>query len=146
VLDLCAGTGAVGLEALSRGAAHATFVDADARACRLIARNVAKCQLREGYTILRSSIEQTCLRLAGEFSLVFLDPPYEAPGLDRWVELAAAKVSPGGLLVVEHARLRRLAARAGSLQRTRELPSGDSMLSFYRWPSAEATSPAGDTV
>jgi 16S rRNA (guanine(966)-N(2))-methyltransferase RsmD len=136
VLDLCAGSGAVGIEAISRGAAHVTFVEADARACQLIARNLSRCGVAEGYTILRSTIEQAFAALDGGYRIVFLDPPYDDPSLDRWVERAGALVAPGGVLVVEHARRRPLAATAGLLTRTRELRSGDTSLGFYRHRNA----------
>jgi 16S rRNA (guanine(966)-N(2))-methyltransferase RsmD len=132
VLDLCAGTGAVGLEAISRGAAHATFVDDDARACRLIAENLAACGLREGYAIVRSPLERVEWRPAQEYEVVYLDPPYEHPSLDRLLDLAAKRVSGGGVLVVEHSRRRTLPERAGALVRTRVLRSGDAVLSFFR--------------
>jgi 16S rRNA (guanine(966)-N(2))-methyltransferase RsmD len=138
VLDLCAGTGAVGIEAISRGAAHVTFVDEDARACDLIAANLASCGLGEGYTIVRASIEQVGTRPGGTYEVVFLDPPYAAPALERWTALAADRVSPAGVLVVEHDRRRELPAASGPLERVRVLRSGDSALSFYRRPAARA--------
>jgi 16S rRNA G966 N2-methylase RsmD len=70
--------------------------------------------------------------LTGGFSIVFLDPSYDEPDLDRMVELAASQAAPGGVLVVEHTRRRSLPAEAGWLVRTREVKSGDSLLSFYR--------------
>jgi 16S rRNA (guanine(966)-N(2))-methyltransferase RsmD len=141
VLDLCAGTGAVGIEAISRGAAHVTFVEADARACRLIAKNLESCRIGGGYTIVRLPMEQAATTVAGEFDVVYLDPPYEHPALDRLVTLAAGRVGATGVLVVEHARRRGLPDRAGELQRTRRLSSGDSVLSFYRHVPAAAPEP-----
>src|SRR5688572_23040345 len=76
VLDACAGTGAVGIEAISRGAAHVTFIDRDRRAVDLIAQNLARCAVLDGYTIVRadlgSEIHRT--RPAANFDLIFLDP------------------------------------------------------------------------
>jgi 16S rRNA (guanine(966)-N(2))-methyltransferase RsmD len=141
VLDLAAGTGAVGLEALSRGAARVTFVEADGRACRLIARNLGRCGVGDGYTIVRSTIEAACEQLPGGYGVVFLDLPYADPALARSVEIAAAQVAPGGVLVVEHARRRGLPAAAGPLARVRELPAGDSALSFYRAPAPAREAP-----
>jgi 16S rRNA (guanine(966)-N(2))-methyltransferase RsmD len=135
VLDLCAGTGAVGIEALSRGARHVTFVDADPRACRLIARNLAACGVTGGYTIVPAGIDEAIGGLPGDFDLVFLDPPYADPGFERWLPLAASQVADNGVLVVEHARRRVPGPSAGSLPRTRTLASGDSALSFYRRPA-----------
>ncbi len=142
VLDLCAGTGAVGIEALSRGAVHVTLVDADPRACRLAAANLAVCGLDEGYAIVRSTVEEAEARLTTPFDIVFVDPPYDDPAFGRWVAAASALVAPDGLLVVEHARTRDCGAAAGRLARVRELRSGDSALSFYQWPD-EARTPPG---
>src|SRR5438105_8322634 len=70
VLDGYAGTGAVGIEAISRGAGHVTFVDNDRRACALIGRNLAKCQIQSGYAIIPSSVLQGVERLVSE-------PPFD---------------------------------------------------------------------
>jgi 16S rRNA (guanine(966)-N(2))-methyltransferase RsmD len=132
VLDLAAGTGAVGIEALSRGAAQVTFVEADARACRLIASNLARCGVDGGYTIVRSTVAEAGARLRGGFDIVFLDLPYADPAFDRGVTLAAAQVAAGGVLVVEHARRRPAPPAAGALGCVRALVAGDSALAFYR--------------
>src|ERR671918_2211454 len=77
VLDGFAGSGAVGIEALSRGAAHVTFVDQDPRAVRLIEENLARCKVSDRYVIIRARFDQAATRLAAAtFDLVFLDPPY----------------------------------------------------------------------
>jgi 16S rRNA (guanine966-N2)-methyltransferase len=144
VLDLCAGTGAVGVEALSRGAAEVTFVDADPRACRLIARNLAHCGVTEGCVIVQSPLDRALAALRGGFDVVYLDPPYDDPSFDRWVTRAAGQVGEGGVLVVEHARRRALPARAGGLERTREVRSGDSVLSFYRPALRASPAAAGE--
>src|SRR5215475_12909676 len=76
VLDGYAGTGAVGIEALSRGAAHVTFVEQDTRARALITANLGRCGVTGGYTIERGSVEDVLGRLAPDYDVVFLDPPY----------------------------------------------------------------------
>jgi 16S rRNA (guanine966-N2)-methyltransferase len=132
VLDGYAGTGAIGIEALSRGAAHVTFVDRDARAERLIADNLAHCGIADRYVIIRASVERAidALRAQARFDLVLLDPPYGADA-DGVLVAASEIVAPGGLLVLEHARRRSAALRAGSLIRTRHVVAGDSALSFF---------------
>ena len=138
VLDGCAGTGAVGLEALSRGAAHVTFVDRDRRALDLVGRNLARCGIGEGYAIIRADLGTAAPHLppAG-FDLIFLDPPYDT---DPAVVVRAVEESlaPGGLLVVEHARRRETPEAIGRLVRVRVVTSGDSALGFYRIRSASA--------
>jgi 16S rRNA (guanine966-N2)-methyltransferase len=91
VLDLYAGTGALGIEALSRGAASATFVDADRRAQALVAENLARCGLAEGYVIIRASVTRALATLAAadpreRFDIVLLDPPYTARARESTLE------------------------------------------------------------
>ncbi|MCC6162571.1 MAG: 16S rRNA (guanine(966)-N(2))-methyltransferase RsmD [Acidobacteria bacterium] len=132
VLDVCAGTGAVGIEALSRGAAAATFVERDRRAAALIAGNLRTCGIDSGYVIdRRDALASAEATFGGGFDIVFLDPPYEQPSLEPWVALGARHVTPGGLIVLEHAS--RLAAPdvVGTVRRTRQLRQGDSTLTFY---------------
>ncbi len=129
-LDAFAGTGAVGIEALSRGAAHVTFVDADARAARLIEANLARCGVNDRYAIIRARFGSFPLR--GEpLDVIFLDPPYGQVELDGSLEVAAALVGPSSLLVIEHANRDEAPADVAGIRRIRQLRSGDSALSFY---------------
>ena len=133
VLDAFAGTGAVGIEALSRGAAHVTFVEQDARARALIAANLARCGLGAaggGYTIERGSAEDVLSRLEPVYDVVFLDPPYDEPDLAAAVTLGAGLLAAGGICVLEHAS-RRAAPEAAGVPPARRLVSGDSALAFY---------------
>ncbi|MBZ5560425.1 MAG: 16S rRNA (guanine(966)-N(2))-methyltransferase RsmD [Acidobacteriia bacterium] len=145
VLDGYAGTGAVGIEALSRGAAAVTFVDSDRRAEALIAENLAHCGVTSGYAIIRSHVERALVDLRATprsetFDLVFLDPPYESTRgdaggkhhLDDIVAAAADVLAPNGIVVLEHARRWNSPESAGRARRTRLVPSGDSALSFYK--------------
>jgi 16S rRNA (guanine966-N2)-methyltransferase len=137
-LDGYAGTGAVGIEALSRGAKAVTFVESDRRAETLIAENLAHCGVEEGYAIIRATVARAIDQLDAaafgpyeRFDIVWLDPPYdEAP--DAVMEAAGVLlIAPGGLLVLEHARRRPAPETAGRLARVRQVTSGDSSLSFY---------------
>ena len=136
VLDVCAGTGAVGLEALSRGAASATFVDGDARAVKLIGANAAACGVTPACTVVRAAWPSRDARLAGPFDLVFLDPPYDLPDLEGALAAAVPVVASGGRVVLEHRRGRSVGAVPG-LRRFRLLEAGDSALSFYTVESEE---------
>jgi 16S rRNA (guanine966-N2)-methyltransferase len=133
VLDVCAGTGAIGLEALSRGATRATFVDSDARAVRLIARNAAHCGLENRCVIIRGTVPEALARtVAGApFDLVVLDPPYDAQWIGEALAAAARHVAPGGLVVLEHA-WRVPAPTPGALRVVGTRRSGDSALTTYR--------------
>jgi 16S rRNA (guanine(966)-N(2))-methyltransferase RsmD len=132
VVDGYAGTGAVGIEALSRGAAHVWFVDEDARATRLIATNLQRCGVRDRYAIIRAAfagMDRTAAQ--GPFDIVFLDPPYGAAELTAALESGQAFVGLDTLLIVEHAKRDSAPPECGSLTRTRQVVSGDSALSFY---------------
>jgi len=138
VLDGYAGTGAVGIEALSRGARHATFVERDRRAAALIEENLQRCGVSKGYVIIRAEFaSEARARLAGDddpggagFDVIVLDPPYdEAPAAA--LDAAAAVAAPAGLVVLEHARRHAPPERAGRLLRRRTVVSGDSALTFY---------------
>ena len=144
-LDGFAGTGAVGFEALSRGAEHVIFIERDPRACRLIEENARRCGVAGGYTILRGGVVETARREAlGPFDLVFLDPPYVEKG-DKYVRdaMTAAMqwLTPDGRLVMEHATREPLDAVAGA-RLVRTLKSGDTTLSFFErveQPGGEST-------
>ena len=131
VLDGYAGTGALGIEAISRGAAQVTFVERDRRAQDLIAANLAHCGIAGGYVIIRGSFVRALSDLDGAwFDLVLLDPPYDQPA-DEPIAAAGRCLAPDGLLVLEHARRVAAPASAGMLVRTRQLISGDSALSIF---------------
>lgn len=140
VLDAYAGTGAVGIEALSRGAAHVTFVESDRRAAELVQANLRHCGLKEGYAIIRVDFAGAAPRLdstltdgpTAPFDIIFLDPPYGATGMISALGTAADLASPGTLVVIEHARRDAPPAEAGKLRLTRDVTSGDSGLAFYR--------------
>jgi len=131
VLDGYAGTGAVGIEALSRGAAAVTFVERDRRAQALIAENLAHCGVADGYVIIRASVARALSGLhADSFDIMIFDPPYDERA-DDLLAAAGGHLAADGVLVLEHAR--RVAAPDGDgrLRRSREVISGDSALTFY---------------
>lgn len=133
-LDLCAGSGAVGIEALSRGAAHATFVDRSRRSCQLIESNLELCRVPEEQRDIYCSEASEFLRQwdGDKWDLVFLDPPYKMDYLRILQLLSSAPVlNDDGLLVVEHHHKTELPETIGRLTRTRILKQGDSALSFY---------------
>jgi 16S rRNA (guanine966-N2)-methyltransferase len=137
VLDAYAGTGAIGIEALSRGAAHVTFIDDDARAAKLIGENVERCGLQAGpparYAIIRGRIgAKTPLSLAPQsIDLAVLDPPYDDSDLAAALIAVEPLIASGGVVVLEHARRRVAPESAGSLSRVRSVNAGDSALAFY---------------
>jgi 16S rRNA (guanine(966)-N(2))-methyltransferase RsmD len=132
VLDGYAGTGAVGIEALSRGALHVTFVDSDPRAAGLIKANLSRCRREEGYAIIAVDFAAVSGRLAGQiFDIIFLDPPYGSAGMSAALATAARLASAGTRAILEHARRDLPPAQVLPLVLTRTLTSGDSGLAFY---------------
>src|SRR5690349_4995 len=127
-LDLCAGSGAVGIEALSRGAAHATFVDRSRRSCQLIESNLKLCGVPEDQqAIYCSEVTEFVRQSEGDnWDLIFLDPPYKMD-YGRILQLLGAStiVNEGGLLVVEHHHKTPLPEQVLALQRNRVLKQGD---------------------
>ena len=137
VLDAYAGTGAVGIEALSRGAAAVTFIESDKRAQALITGNLRHCGVENGYVIIRASVGRALARLRKSgalFDVVLLDPPYDARVDDEALALADV-VAPDGVVVLERARRRPSPESFGRLMRSRDVVSGDSALTFYTLPS-----------
>jgi len=138
VLDGYAGTGALGIEALSRGARAVTFIEHDRRAQTLIEENLARCGIADGYAIIRASVARALETLRDEtvsargepFDVLLFDPPYDAE-IDAVLAAAGPVMAADSVLVLEHARKRRTPAAAGRLVRTREVIGGDSALAFY---------------
>ena len=147
LLDLFAGAGGVGLEALSRGAAHATFVERDPRAVGALMQNVATLGLQAQVRVLREEVDRALRRLSTEgarFDIVFLDPPYETDG----VATVLATLGDGGLaagvgiVVVQHRTKRPPAPHPGILSAFRTRRFGETTLTFFRAAEYDAPSSA----
>lgn len=132
VLDVFAGTGAIALEALSRGAASATCIESDRRAAGLIAENAALCGETNRCAIIREVVERALIKPlpGGPFDLIVLDPPYDFAHVHDAVRDAATQRAAGGLLILEHAS-RVTPPQPEGLAITRTVKSGDSALTFY---------------
>lgn len=139
LLDLFAGTGQIGLEALSRGAAEAVMVENDRQAMKAIAANIAKTHLSEGARMLSLDAAKAVRLLADEgrtFNLVFLDPPYavaSASLLKIAPILTAGLLTDDGLVILEHASDSPAPKNVTNLQLTRSCKYGAAMLSFYKY-------------
>jgi 16S rRNA (guanine966-N2)-methyltransferase len=130
VLDGYAGTGAVGIEALSRGAAHVTFVERDRRAAALIEENAKVCGLKADYTIACSDFLAWRAGVASSFDLILLDPPYDISAVRDALDRAAGLLSSDGVLVLERAT-RQDPDVPSRLERVRDVRSGDSTLTIF---------------
>ena len=137
-LDAYAGTGAVGLEALSRGARDVVFIEHHRAAAQLIRQNLAALKIDSGYALLTCSVLTGLERLESEgerFDVVFLDPPYEEIREYHHTlrQLArGALLRPASIVIAEHSRHVQLEEDYLALHRTRLLRHGDAQLSFYR--------------
>ena len=136
--DLYAGTGAVGIEALSRGAGMIYFVESDAKAANLIQDNLQSLQIEAGFQLLKMDAPKALRRLEAEgksADFIFLDPPYHMKEAYRQtLELPANSplLRNTSIVVAEHARKFDPGDTFGSLRRYRKLEQGDAALSFYR--------------
>jgi 16S rRNA (guanine(966)-N(2))-methyltransferase RsmD len=131
-VDGFAGTGAVGIEALSRGAAHVTFVETDSRAVRLIKTNLRHCALNAQYTIVDVPMQRAWRSIKNRrFDVIFLDPPYEYVDLESVLASAGRQLTEDGLVVLEHAARRKIVENVKGLWRRRLVSAGDSALSIY---------------
>jgi 16S rRNA (guanine966-N2)-methyltransferase len=137
-LDLFAGTGAVGIEALSRGASLVCFVEKSAKAAELIRKNLHSLGVEEGFRIIQHDVGRALRGLAEEevaADFVFLDPPYRMEEIyGRTLEgLGESQLpKPGSLVMAEHQKKFDPGDAFGSLRRYRKLEQGDAALSFYR--------------
>jgi 16S rRNA (guanine(966)-N(2))-methyltransferase RsmD len=137
-LDLFAGTGAVGIEALSRGARQVYFVETSTAAAKLIEQNLASLGVVEGYRILRDDLAGVLWHLEREHvaaDVVFLDPPYRMQHAYEETLTALAESSPVwamSLVIAEHEKKFDPGDEFGSLRRIRKLTQGNTCLSFYR--------------
>lgn len=135
-LDLCAGTGAIGIEALSRGASFADFVDKSRRSCALIEENLDLLKISEERTeIFCSPAEKFILRENQTgWDVIFFDPPYQSDYrmfLLDFAENASRLLRSSGILIVEHHAKSTLPETVGEISRWRVLKQGETQLSFY---------------
>lgn len=132
VLDLYAGSGAMALEALSRGCQRATCVESDPTAAEALERNASACGLSGRVEVRRQAVEAALRRLPrAAFDLVFLDPPY-AEGPDRALAALEPLLAPGAAAVAEHDRRRPPADRYGRLALADRRAYGGTGISIYR--------------
>jgi 16S rRNA (guanine966-N2)-methyltransferase len=135
VLDLFAGSGALGIEALSRGAAHATFIDQAKPALAVVRENLRDLGLEDRSTVLAGDAVALAGRHvpASPWQVVFIDPPYRSDLAVRAVQ-TLAHLAPDAVVVIEHDRRNAPPDALGSLVRTDQRRYGDTFVSFYRGP------------
>ena len=137
-LDLYAGAGTVGLEALSRGASEATFVESHRPAGDAIGENARRCGFEARVRVIIAPVARGLARLRKEgatFELIFLDPPYERgevaatmARMAQWPQM----VAEGGLVICEHSRHEEVGERIGALERMKRMRYGETVVDFYQ--------------
>jgi 16S rRNA (guanine966-N2)-methyltransferase len=141
-VDLFAGTGAIGIEAVSRGAREAIFVEMHAATAKLIRANLAGLGIDRGAQILESDVLRALENISARHVLgdfIFMDPPYDREqDYTRVLEFldSSRLIAPYGIVIAEHSRKVELPDRLTRLERTRLLAQGDAALSFYRLAAA----------
>jgi len=134
VLDLYAGSGALGIEALSRGAEWADFVEREPRNCSVIKDNLEKTGFKERSHVYCCPVKRALEFLEGEYDLVLMDPPYNMPALDELVgEVAVSpRLRKGSLLVAAHSSRTPLPDQSEGLVRLKDRQHGDTAISIYQ--------------
>jgi len=132
-LDLYAGTGAMGLEALSRGAKQATFVEQSPRHLQYLRKNVAACGMDGQSTVRGMAVEDFLKALPRHFDLVFLDPPYDGEALEKILpRLQQGDMIAGtGRVIIEHFHKHGLPETIGKISFLKQYRYGETLLSFY---------------
>jgi 16S rRNA (guanine(966)-N(2))-methyltransferase RsmD len=149
-LDLCAGTGSVGIEALSRGARWVIFVERSPAVVAVLRRNIAACGICEGVEILRQDAARALERLGERgdvFDVIFFDPPYASALYESVLERLARRpemLAPEGVLIVMHHAKRALEPRYGEFECVRRVRQGENVLSFYVRRSAPVLARSGE--
>lgn len=134
VLDLFGGTGQLGIEAISRGAKSAVFVDEAEKACRLIKENLKRAKMENEGTVVRGDYLSYLGRCREKFNIIFLDPPYA----EVFLENALNKISEidilqtGGIIVAEYPLGKELPRDIDGLERSRDYKYGKILLTLYR--------------
>ncbi|HUH16662.1 MAG TPA: 16S rRNA (guanine(966)-N(2))-methyltransferase RsmD [Methylomirabilota bacterium] len=131
-LDLYAGSGAIGIEALSRGAAHVTFVERGRQAVAALRANLGRTRLADEATVHAMSVERFCERpVERPWSLVFLDPPYAERAIVAPLQALVPNLAPGAVIAVKH-HWRATPPGVEDLETVRQRRFGETMLTFMQ--------------
>jgi 16S rRNA (guanine966-N2)-methyltransferase len=137
VLDLYAGTGALGVEALSLGAKRATFIDSEAASCQAVLQTLSRAGFEEKSTVLRGRLPGALAAVSGPFDLILLDPPYNDDTAPETLLRVALLLAPRGTVVYEHGSRYNPPERPQGLRLTERRIYGDSAIALYRRQEAE---------
>ena len=150
VLDLYAGTGALGLEALSRGAQHVVFVDHAPESLNILRENILRCAVQDQSRVIGQEVKRFLRSWSKDhhtdtFDLILVDPPYHLEEAAAVLQLLGTMpiLSSAGILAIEHFTKHQLASQAGTLTRYRQARYGDTTVSFYSEDTAPRVLPCG---
>lgn len=132
VLDLFAGSGQLGIEALSRGAGYVTFVDSARESINCIKTNLQKTNLKTNSCVVQTDAFSFLKTSAGMFDIAFLDPPYSQGLLQKALPLVASRMNPNGVIMCEHPYGEEMPDKAGDFDLYREYKYGKLALTVYR--------------
>lgn len=132
VLDLYAGSGQLGIEALSRGASDCVFVDNSKKSLAVVAANLEKTKLMRHANLINSDCLQFLSRKGKKYDIIFADPPYGAPDTGMLVSLAREALNPNGMLIIETAQTALLPETDGDLTLKKSYRHGITTLWLYR--------------
>ena len=134
VLDLFGGTGQLGIEALSRGAKHAVFVDQSEQACRMIRENLRRTRLEQDALVVRSDYMAYLTRCREKFQIIFLDPPYAEDFLENSLKMITEIdiLQSGGIIVAERPLGKELPYEFQGYSRSKDYKYGNTLITIYR--------------
>jgi 16S rRNA (guanine966-N2)-methyltransferase len=144
VLDLYAGSGSIGIEALSRGAEYADFVERASAAVSVIRQNLKSTELEEFARVHQMPVQRFIETVSASYDFIIMDPPYADPEIEAFIERVSFSpaVEDGTVLLIGHAPYLKLPERVGRFVRLRERCHGDSCFSIFEI-DADATSAGG---
>lgn len=134
-LDLFAGSGQIGLEALSRGADHAVFVDSAKASCAVVQENIKTADFASQAKVVRGDYAAFLARNTEKFDIAFLDPPYRTGTLEKALCAVAEHMNRGGIVICEHPTDEPLPDKAGDFVRVKDYRYGKILLTAYRHES-----------
>ena len=144
-LDLCAGTGAIGIEAMSRGAERVVFVESDVDSLRLLQTNLNRCGLSEGAEVYAGDARSYLLHASHQaeaFDIVFADPPYRDDSVNTLLPMLgqSAMIRSHTVVILEHPTTTQIPLQVGALNRARQYRYGDTSLPLFQVAVDEAAS------
>ena len=142
VLDLFAGSGSLGIEALSRGASRAVFVDKNRQSINIIKQNLEHTKLENKALTMQQEVDKIYSNLPKEltkFDIIFMDPPYNKNFVQKTLIFLESNgiLKESGLIIAEHAKEDLLPQKVGNLEKVREKQYGITSISFYKYVKKE---------